>query len=110
MDTILDTVQSAGAYAVLVVVAVEAVRKQIAFDGWKVLLVAGGCSLAVAMLFLPAYDLQSLIGALRIAITAWLLAVGGDAWVSKLATKSKTVSIVPTSLPREEMPTKKDVP
>ena len=110
MDSLLATEQSAGAHAVLVVVAVEAVRKQIAFDGWRVLAVAAGVSLAVAALFLPAYSMPDLIGALRLALVAWLLAVGGDAWVSKLAVKSKTVTVLAdATFPPQEAVTRKEV-
>lgn len=109
MIDILATVQSAGAYAVLVVVAVEAIRKQVSFDGWRVLVVAGVVSLAVAALFLPAYSMADLLEALRLAVVAWLLAVGGDAWVSKLAVKSKTVTVLADAgFSKVEAPTRKE--
>jgi len=52
-----ETLIQASIYAVLVVATVEALRKRIAFDGWRVLLVAAGVSLAIAALFLPAASL-----------------------------------------------------
>jgi len=110
VDSILQTVESAAVYAVLVIVTVEAVRKRVAFDGWRVLLVAAGVSLAIAALFLPAHDLPSVLAQIRIAVAAWLIAVGGDAWVAKIATRGKQTVITDMAFPSREAPTKKDTP
>lgn len=79
----------AASYAVVIVAVVEAVRARIAVDGWRVLVLAGGVAFALAALFAPAYDLASLLEGLRVAVLAWLVAVGGDAWLGKLAAKSQ---------------------
>jgi hypothetical protein len=106
MSEIIDTMQSAAAYAVLVVAAVEAVRKRVPFDGWRVLVVAAGISLAIAALFIPAASMPELLAALRIAAVSWLLAVGGDAWASKIVAKGKTVGS--GAFDPSEAPTKKE--
>lgn len=72
------------AHSIVVVATVEAVRKRVSFDGWIVLVVAGAVSLALSALFLPAASLPELLEGLRVAVLAWLVAVGGDAWVTKL--------------------------
>lgn len=79
-----ETLQAAFAYSVLVIATVEAIRKRIAFDGWRVLLVAAGVSLALGAMYMPDAELATLRDALRTSALAWLLAVGGDAWVTKL--------------------------
>jgi hypothetical protein len=100
----IDLIPQAAAYAAVIAAVVEAIRSRVAVDGWRVLVLAGVVALALAALFLPATDLPSLLSALRVAALAWLLAVGGDAWLSKLATKSQArINTILTSTPDEAL-------
>ena len=107
-DTVISTVESSAIYAVLVVVVVEVIRRRVTIDGWRVLVVAGCVSLAVAAICLKTTDLPSLVIGLRYAFVAWLLAVGGDAWVSKIATKASAIPVVDPAAWRSELPTRKE--
>jgi hypothetical protein len=94
MNIIYETIASAAIYAVITVAIVEALHKRIAaLDGWYVLIVAGVAAIVLTLIFAPAYTMPDLLEAGRIALIAWLLAVGGDAWVAKIALKAKTVTI-----------------
>ena len=85
MFTLLET---AGIYAAIIVAAVEAIRKQVpALDGWRVLLVAAIASLVLSALFMTSATADALLDAARISVLAWVIAVGGNAWVSRLAGK-----------------------
>ena len=121
METIQEVLTTATMYAIVVVATVEAVRKRIPFDGWKVLLVSLGVSIAVVALFLQDYTTAGIIDGARVAFVTTLIAVGGDAWAQKLAKlfASKNVFLPPEALSQaeddseydpEEAPTKKDVP
>lgn len=81
-----ELIQTGAVYAVLVVVAVEAVRSRIPrIDGPWVLALAAGCSAAIAALFLPLTSWADALYAGRIAMIAMLIAVGGDRWLTKVA-------------------------
>ena len=79
--------------AVVVVAVVEAVRKRVSLDGWPVLAVAAGASLVLATLFADAYSAHDIIEAGRTGVLAWVIAVGGDAWVGKIASKARLAVI-----------------
>lgn len=85
---LIDLLSQAAAHAVIVVAGVEALRKRVEFDGWVVLVVAALFALAIAALFLPVNTAEGAIEGLRIASLSWLIAVGGDAWVAKLASRN----------------------
>jgi hypothetical protein len=85
---LIDLLSQAAAHAVVVVAGVEALRKRLEFDGWVVLLVAALFALAIAALFLPVTTTAGAVEALRVASLSWLIAVGGDAWVAKLAARN----------------------
>ena len=107
MIALQDTITHAAAYAALIVAIVEALRGRIAsIDGWRVLVVAAGVALALAALFAPAYSLAELLAGLRVAVVAWLLAVGGDAWVAKIVAARAS----PAAFAASEAPTRRDVP
>ena len=92
IDTLLIP---AGMIAALIVATTEAIRARVPkLDGWPVLAVAACLALAWCALLLPIADVQTALDAGRIAAVAWLLAVGGDSWVAKLAGKSATVRTV----------------
>jgi len=80
----IELLTQAIAHSIVVVATVEALRKRVEFDGWIVLVVAGAVSLLMSALVLPATSLPDLLEGLRVAVLAWLVAVGGDAWVTKL--------------------------
>ena len=81
--------------ATLIVATTEAIRSRVPrLDGWPVLAVAAGLALAWCALLLPIADVATALDAGRIAAVAWLLAVGGDSWVAKLAGKASTVRTV----------------
>lgn len=80
-----ELISQSGVYAIVVVATVEALRKRIEFDGWKVLVIAAVVAFALSAMFLPATTLPELLNGLRVAFFAWLIAVGGDAWVNKIA-------------------------
>ena len=101
----ISLLTQAVAHSIVVVATVEAVRKRVSFDGWIVLVVAGAVSLALSALFLPAASLPELLEGLRVAVLAWLVAVGGDAWVSKIAS-IKTPAI--DTFDAHEAPTRKE--
>lgn len=111
---LLDIVQIAGIHAIVVVAAVEAIRSRIPkIDGPWVLLLAAGCSLVVASLFLPLESLLDALHAGRVAAISWLLAVGGDSWLVKIA-KLKSIKTAVESqdsqFPATEAPTVNDLP
>ena len=81
-----ELVQTAGMYAIIIIAAVEAIRSRIpTIDGPWELALAAGCSVAIAALFLPVTTRPDVLYAGRIAALAWLVAVGGDRWLSKVA-------------------------
>jgi hypothetical protein len=100
----ISLLTQAVAHSIVVVATVEAVRKRVPFDGWIVLVVAGAVSLALSALFLPAASLPELLEGLRVAVLAWLVAVGGDAWVTKLLAGRAV------GFSAEEAPTRKEGP
>lgn len=116
METIQEVLTTATMYAIVVVATVEAVRKRIPFDGWKVLLVSLGVSIAVVALFLQDYTVAGLVDGARVAFVTTLISVGGDAWAQKLAKlfASKNVFLPPEGATSEydpkEAPTRKDIP
>jgi len=106
-----EIIAQAGIHSIIVVATVEAVRKRVDFDGWSVLVVAACVSLALSALFLPAASLAELLEGLRVSVLAWLIAVGGDAWVakvSKLLAQRSGFLLEESSTP-EEAPTRKDI-
>lgn len=90
---IYETLEFAAAYAVLVIACVEALRKQVAIDGWRVLVVAGVIALGLSALFAESYAPAALLQMGRVAFASWLIAVGGDAWVSKIVRRSRSVVV-----------------
>ena len=109
-DNIQTYVAVAAVIAVLIVAAVEAIRKRVAgLDGWKVLIVAGGVSVLVTGLLLRPADVSGVVDAVNVALLAWLIAVGGDAWIAKIATRSKQVTVLSGSgFDPHEAPTRPD--
>lgn len=88
MDHILTLLGHATILAAVVIPSVEALRKQVpAIDGWKVLLAALLFSLAFAGVAAKPADLAGWADLSGIALLATVLAVGGDAWVGKVAAK-----------------------
>lgn len=86
MENIIET---AGIQAVIVIATVEAIRSRIpSIDGWRVLVVAAVASLILGAIMLTGYGADMILEGVRVSLFAWLIAVGGDAWASKLAGKS----------------------
>lgn len=86
MENIIET---AGIQAVIVIAAVEAIRQRVpSIDGWRVLVVAAAASLILGAIMLTGHGADMILEAARVSLFAWLIAVGGDAWASKLAGKS----------------------
>jgi hypothetical protein len=84
----IDLLQVAGVYAIVIITAVEAIRARVPrIDGPWVLALSALVSAAIAALFLPPASGADAIYAARIALLAWLIAVGGDAWTAKLASR-----------------------
>ena len=84
-------------------------RKRVAnLDGWPVLAIAGGVSVLVTGLLLRPADVSSAVDAVNVALLAWLIAVGGDAWIAKIATRSKQVTVLSEAFDPREAPTRKD--
>jgi len=103
----IELLEAAGAHAIIVVAAVEAVRARTdRIRGPWVLLLAAGCSLALAALFLTSTAAADVLHAGRVSVLAWLIAVGGDAWVGKLVAPKRTGP----SFSATEAPTVDDLP
>ena len=84
-----EIIQVAALYAVVVVAAVEALKAKIPqAEGAWTLALAAGCTLAIVALFMPLTTGAEALHAGRVAMLAWLVAVGGDKWMSKLAGKA----------------------
>lgn len=114
MGFIQEVLATATMYAIFVVAAVEAIRKRIPFDGWKVLVVSAVCSVGVVALFLQDYTTAGILHGGRVAFATALISVGGDAWVQKIAKllSPKTVALPGVQVESygdRESPTKKDV-
>lgn len=103
MDALTNLISMGAPVAAIVVAIVAAVKARVpALDGWRVLVVAGGIALAlVAVLMRPA-TVAGVWDALGTAIVAWTIAVGGDSWVSRLASKARVVSILDNSSVRKD--------
>ena len=85
-----DVVQSAAVYAAIIVTIVQAIRARwTALDGWYVPLLAFGISILVCAVVgnWEPYSRVSVWEMFRTAIVSCVIAVGGDAWVAKVATK-----------------------
>ena len=90
-ELLLDLVAQATLLATLIVTATEAVRRRVsALDGWRVLVVAAVIDLVVVALFVPPTSGPAALLFARVAFLAWLVAVGGDAWVNKLFSRAGT--------------------
>jgi hypothetical protein len=74
-----------GIVSAVVVSAVEAIRKHVPFDGWRVPIVAFLSSLIMTALFMRPHDVASVLDTATVALLSAIVAVGGDAWVSKIA-------------------------
>jgi len=84
----LALLETAGTYAIVIVATVEAMRSRIpSLDGWFVLTIAGLISIILSLLFMTEATTPALLDAARIAVLAWIIAVGGDAWTGKVAKK-----------------------
>jgi hypothetical protein len=84
----IELLESAGVNAIVIAAIVQAIRTQVpSIDGWRVLVVSAIVSIAMGALFLPALTSAAALEAGRVAVLAWLLAVGGDAWAAKIASK-----------------------
>jgi hypothetical protein len=106
----VELIETAGVYAVVIVALVQAIRARVpSLDGWPVLVVAAVAAIAIVGLFMPTLTSASALEAGRIAVLAWLTAVGGDAWATKIATKGKLTTVIDTDAWREA-PTVKDRP
>ena len=82
----IELLETAGVYAVVVVATVEALRSRIpSLDGRAVLVAAGAVSVVLSLLFADAFTGTALVQAARIAVLSWIMAVGGNAWMAKLA-------------------------
>jgi len=102
--------ETAGAYALVIVATVEAIRTRVpSLDGWRVLVVAAGVAIALCALFIPSATAEAVLQAGRLAALSWLIAVGGNAWVAKIAAKGKQTTVVDSDTWREA-PTVKDRP
>lgn len=92
-ELLLNLVAQATLLATLIVTATEAVRRRVsALDGWRVLVVAAVIDVAVVALFVPPTSGPAALLFARVAFLAWLVAVGGDAWISKLVGKVGSAS------------------
>lgn len=105
-----DLLEGAGVYAVVIVATVEAIRSRVpSLDGWRVLVVAAGVALLLGALFVPSPTPQAILETARIAALSWVIAVGGNAWVARIASASRLTTVVDTGTWREA-PTVKDRP
>ena len=88
MEHIVLLLTQATVLAAIVVPSIEAVRKQIpSIDGWRVLVAGSVIALGFAGLSFRPTTLAGAIDAFGVAVLAVVLAVGGDAWVGKVAGK-----------------------
>ena len=84
----MNQIQIAATHAAVIVTIVEALRSKISsIDGWQVWLIAALISLALSLLFATDTTLPTLLESLRTAVLAWLMSIGGNAWVSKIASR-----------------------
>lgn len=75
----------------MAVAAIEGIRKRVKLDGIYVLVAAAAISIAATFLAQMPTTIHSAYEAALIALMSWVIAIGGDAWVAKIATKSKSV-------------------
>lgn len=95
MSDLLGLIEVGGVFALIVGAAVAAIRARLpVIDGWRVLLLAAGCAVAMCALFLPVASAADLLHAGRVAVLAWLISVGGTQWVSALVAKIGTTKKV----------------
>jgi hypothetical protein len=81
-------IEQAGIYAAIVAAAVEAIRSKFpVIDGWVVIALAA--ALSVAVCWLAGYNGTDFIAidVFRMAILTCVVAVGGNAWIAKIAGK-----------------------
>jgi hypothetical protein len=114
---ILTTIGPALLLGTIVIATVQAIRERwpkrpdgtSRLDGWPVLVVAAIVSLAYCAAFGDLTSVQGAVAAGRIALLAWFAAIGGDAKLRDLATKSSTQltrTVIASVDPRPEQPTK----
>lgn len=106
-------------YSIVTVTTVEAIKLRIpSIDGWKILILAGVISLILSFLFTQQSDFNTeyVIHSIRVAILTWIIAVGGDGWVSKIASKMSTKTNIINNdntpnifVSKNESPTKPDI-
>ena len=86
MQNLLETTTHTAAYSAIIVTAVEAIRARWpSLDGWRVLLVAGVIAIILGLLSVTDLTAPDILQAARVAVLSWVVAVGGNAWVSKIA-------------------------
>ena len=79
----------AGIYAVAITAATEALRSKFpAIDGWKTVLTVACIAILICAVSMPTLDRDSAWEAFRTAALAAFLAMGGNAWVVKIAEKA----------------------
>jgi len=80
--------QQSAIYGAVVAAAVEAIRSRVpAIDGWKVLLIAGLAAILLGALSVEDGTQADLIAAGRLTAMSWIVAIGGNAWIAKIAGK-----------------------
>jgi len=80
--------EQSGIYAAIIVTITEAIRSKFPLlDGWRVLAVAGAAAVVLCVLFMAEPTTASLLDTARVAFLSWVMAVGGNAWMAKLAGK-----------------------
>jgi len=81
--------EQSAVYAAIIVTITEAIRSKFPFlDGWRVLAVAGAAAVVLCVLFMAEPTTASLLDTARVTFLSWVMAVGGNAWASKLAGKA----------------------
>ena len=84
----VEYLEQAGFHAVVVAAIVEALRSKISWiDGWRVVVAAFVIAMLVCGLSIQQPSFEAVVGCVRMGLLTGFLAVGGNAWVAKIAAK-----------------------
>ena len=90
----LDLIENTAIHAAIIVTIVEAIRKRApAIDGWRVIALAAAAAIILAFIAVDLSTPINLINVAKTALLSWVMAIGGNAWISKLVGKVGTTKL-----------------